>query len=216
MPNSAIMGGNGASHAVFSPQVGPPGSAPHQLDSFGSFPPTNNVPGRFAAPREGVPPGHGGLAASSASRFNATKTLLIVDNVRLTRECLSHLLMTRLVDFEIISIADPQQLSQYSVWPDVVLLNSRGAHGKDGALLNEIGAIYAGSHRAPVLVLSENIEADANEATEAGMASLFPSSWGVELLVAAISLVVAGGQFRAPAIATNKSGHARKDSNGAR
>jgi len=172
------------------------------------------VPPNGGIKRESAPGAHASAASTSPSRSGATKTLLIVDSVRLTRECLMHLLVTELTDFEIVSIAEPQQAAQCPVWPDVVLLKARGHRSDNSNLLNDIETIYAGTHRAPVLLLSENGDAgEAAEMTESGVASLFPSSWGASLLIAAINLVVAGGQFRAPMGQGQRNAPARSEGN---
>lgn len=154
-------------------------------------------------------------AASAQSRSGPTKTLLIVDNVRLSRESLTHVLTSELADFEIVSVAEPTQASQCAVSPDVVLLNARGVRSEYGALLNDIATIHAGAHRTPVLLLADEGNAGgASEVTGAGIASLFPSNWGVALLIAAINLVVAGGQFHAPHAQVHKKLPAPPKGNG--
>ena len=135
------------------------------------------------------------LAGAPPTRSLATKALLLIDNVTLTRECLTHLLAAELKDFEIISVVHPQQAAACGISPDVVLLNARASHRFDGALLGDIALTASATYPSPVLLLSDG--GDAAEAAECGLAGLLPSSCGVPLLIAAINLVVAGGQFRA-------------------
>jgi DNA-binding NarL/FixJ family response regulator len=155
-------------------------------------------------------------ASPSASRATAAKALLLIDGVRLTRECLSHLLTAQLGDYEIISVAHAQQAGECSaIRPDVVLLNAGPARLTEGSLRDDIAAIFAATHDAPMLLLSEHGEAsEESQAAECGLVGLFPSTFGVPLLVAAIHLVAAGGQFHIPVTPTRRS-QTRLEGNGA-
>jgi DNA-binding NarL/FixJ family response regulator len=141
----------------------------------------------------------------------AAKALLLIDSVRLTRECLTYLLATELKDFKTISVVHPQQAADCRVSPDVVLLNTGASRRSDGALRDDIALIATATHQAPMLLLSDGEDAaDAAEAAEYGVAGLFPSSCGVPLLIAAINLVVAGGSFRVPRAVSSRSAPATK------
>jgi DNA-binding NarL/FixJ family response regulator len=135
---------------------------------------------------------------SSAS----AKTLVLIDSVRLTRECLSHLLQSQLPEYEITGFANENDARDFiALQPDVVLLNIRSARISDPALKENISAVVAATRRSPVLLLLDNIEAaEANQAAEVGLAGVFPSDCGAPLLIAAIHLVVAGGHFYAPTV----------------
>ena len=136
----------------------------------------------------------------------ASKALLLIDDMRLTRECLTYLLATELKDFETISVVHPQQAAECRVSPHVVLLHARATKRSDGALLNDIALIASATHQAPVLLLSDGEDAaEAAEAGEYGVAGAFPTSCGVPLLIAAINLVVAGGSFRVPRAVSSRS-----------
>ncbi len=150
-------------------------------------------------------------------RAQASKALLLVDGVRLTRECLSHLLSTQLPDFEIVSVPHARlAVEGNGGTPDVVLLNVGSARLADGPLLNEIATISSTTRRAPILLLSEHSEpSEEMRAAEFGMVGLFPLTFGVSLLVAAIHLVVAGGQFHIP-VASARSMPTRLEANGGR
>ncbi len=156
-------------------------------------------------------------ASPLTSRVNAAKSLLLIDSVRLTRECLSHLLMTQLADYEIVSVARAQQAGECGAFrPDVVLLNAGSARLTESSLLDDIAAIFAATRRAPTLLLSEHGEAsEESQAAEFGLVGLFPSTFGVSLLVAAIHLVAAGGQFHIPTTPMRHM-HSRLEGNGAR
>ncbi len=152
-----------------------------------------------------------------ASRAKATKVLLLIDSVRLTRECLSHLLATQLADYEIVSVAHAHQAAENAAFrPDVVLFNAGSARLAEAPLLNDIATIFAATRRAPMLLLSEHGEpSEESQAAEFGMVGLFPSTFGISLLIAAIHLVVAGGQFHIP-VSPARHAHSRLEGNGVR
>ena len=156
-------------------------------------------------------------ATSVSTRAQASKALLLVDSVRLTRECLSHLLSTHLPDFEIVSVPHAQLVTESnSGRPDVVLLNVGSMRVADGSLLDSVAAISASTRRAPMLLLTEHGEPSEDiQAADFGMVGLFPLTFGVSLLIAAIYLVVAGGQFHVP-VASARNGPARLEGDGGR
>jgi CheY-like chemotaxis protein len=149
--------------------------------------------------------------SDSSLRAASTKTLLLIDNVRLTRECLGHLLQSALTEYKIISLAHLDGASEpASLRADVVVMNVRSTRVGDNALRSEIVAVGAATHRAPILLLSDHAEADeARQAEEVGLAGVFPSNCSVPLLLAAIRLVVAGGQFYAPTVSPAQLGQLR-------
>ncbi len=149
-------------------------------------------------------------AAPLTGKAVTPNVLLLIDSARLTRECLSHLLATQLANFEIVSVAHAQQIAESGgVRPDVVLLNVGSARLADGPLHNDIATISARTRRAPMLLLSEHGEpSEEIQAAEYGMAGLFPLTFGLSLLIAAINLVVAGGQFRIPVSSERNTLHA--------
>ncbi len=140
------------------------------------------------------------FSSALRSRAATAKGLLLIDSVRLTRECLSHLLTAQLMDFEIISFAHVREAGECGAFrPEVALLNIGSARLADPLVLGDIAAILEATRRAPILLLSEHGEAaEESRAAEAGVAGLFPSTCSVSLLIAAIHLVAAGGQFHIP------------------
>jgi DNA-binding NarL/FixJ family response regulator len=158
-----------------------------------------------------------GADLSEPDRSSGRNVLLLLDSVRLTRECTSHLLAAHLANYEIVSLAHPHEIGDFGdLRPDAVLLNVRARRMADGAMLQDIIAILSATHHAPILLLSEYSDtAEASLAAEAGVAGLFPSNCGVALLIAAIQLVVAGGQFYAPTLLRPKGYRAREEGDAA-
>jgi DNA-binding NarL/FixJ family response regulator len=132
-----------------------------------------------------------------------TRTLLLIDDVRLRRECLFRLLSAELPDFDVLAFATTQPPETWAATsPDIVLANAPSGDSGDGL---PIGEIVAAANGAPVLLLTES-EGDhaAPAAEESGVAGRFPSACGTELLIAAIQLVLAGGRFQIPARPASK------------
>ncbi len=157
------------------------------------------------------------FSSALAVRAKTPKGLLLIDSVRLSRECLSHLLMAQLADFEIISLARAREAGDCGAFRAVVaLMNVGSARLTDPPVLDDIAAILKATRHAPMLLLSEHGEAaEESRAAEVGVAGLFPSTCSVSLLIAAIHLVAAGGQFHIPS-APARFMISRLEGNGAR
>jgi CheY-like chemotaxis protein len=121
-----------------------------------------------------------------------TRTLLLIDDVRLRRECLFHLLSAELPDFNVLAVAPAEPLETWTAAsPDVILVNAPASGPR------QTGEIVAAANGAPVLLLTES-GGDAQAADEPGIAGRFPTACGTSLLIAAIQLVLAGGRFQIP------------------
>lgn len=132
------------------------------------------------------------------------RTLLLIDDVRLRRECLFHLLSAELPDFDVLAFATSQPPETWAAAsPDVVLASASSSDSDDGL---PIGEIVAAANGAPLLLLTESESGDAAPAADVpGVAGRFPTACGTELLIAAIQLVLAGGRFQIPARAAGKT-----------
>ena len=144
--------------------------------------------------------GTGGDARRDAERtdgpfeFQRTRTLLLIDDLRLRRECLFHLLSAELPELEVAAVASS---SPFEKWlarsPDIILVTARGDERQ------KIGEIVAASKSVPVLLLVESeSDEDWRTANEPAVAGRFPTAHGSALLIAAIQLVLAGGRFQIP------------------
>ena len=133
-----------------------------------------------------------------------SRTLLLIDDVRLRRECLFHLLSAELPDFDVLAFATSQPPETWAAAsPDVVLASASSSDSDDGL---PIGEIVAAANGAPLLLLTESESGDAAPAADVpGVAGRFPTACGTELLIAAIQLVLAGGRFQIPARAAGKT-----------
>ena len=133
-----------------------------------------------------------------------TRTLLLIDDVRLRRECLFHLLSAELPDFDVLAFATTQPPETWAAASvDIVLVSAASSNSGDGPPISEI---VAAANGAPVLLLSESESDDnARTADEPGVAGRFPTACGSDLLIAAIQLVLAGGRFHIPGRAAVKA-----------
>jgi hypothetical protein len=133
-----------------------------------------------------------------------TRTLLLIDDVRLRRECLFHLLSAALPDFDVLAFATTQPPETWAAAsPDIVLAREPPGHSAGGPPISEI---VAAANGAPVLLLTESEGDDgAPAAHEPGVAGRFPAACGSDLLIAAIQLVLAGGRFQIPSHAAVKA-----------
>jgi DNA-binding NarL/FixJ family response regulator len=123
--------------------------------------------------------------------------LLLIDDVRLRRECLFHLLSAELPDFEVLTFATKQPPETWAAASVDIVVANESSSDSGGRL--PIGEIVAAANGAPVLLLTESEgDDDAPLADEPGVAGRFPSACGTELLIAAIQLVLAGGRFQIP------------------
>jgi len=133
-----------------------------------------------------------------------SRTLLLIDDVRLRRECLFHLLSAELPDFDVLAFATtwpPETWAAAS--PDVVLASAPSNITADGLPIREI---VVAANGAPVLLLTESEgDDDARAVDEPGVAGRFPAACGSDLLIAAIQLVLAGGRFQIPVRAAGKT-----------
>jgi DNA-binding NarL/FixJ family response regulator len=189
------------------------------LQSATTVGPTAVGPGWFEGSKAGVARDKSVASAESPepNRSAGHNLLLLVDSVRLTRECTSHLLAMHLANYEIVSIAHVHEVEDLGdLRPDVALFNVRSRRIVDDALLQDIVAILSATNHAPILLLSEySNPAEASLAVEVGVAGLFPTNCGVALLIAAIQLVAAGGQFFAPTFGRPKGYRAHEEGDAA-
>ena len=123
------------------------------------------------------------------------RALLLIDDVRLRRECLVYLLSAELPDFDVIGVATTQPFESWSATAPHIVLVSAPAIGADGR--SRLGEIVAAANGAPVLLLTDAENGDDTAAaSELGVVGQFPSTCGAAVLIAAIRLALAGGRFQ--------------------
>lgn len=122
-------------------------------------------------------------------------TALFLDDLRLTRDCLTEIIQDHCPDMHILGLrpADysPEALSANVA---IIIFNLNGAIIKEAAGLLRVETKDAVS--PPVLFISDRVRrSEAMEAVECGAMGLVPSDARIDLLIAAIRLVVAGGSY---------------------
>jgi DNA-binding NarL/FixJ family response regulator len=132
-------------------------------------------------------------------------TVLLIDATTLTRESLCRLLHEGARDFAVLGVADCGEATMAAAGPadrpDAVLLNIKAAYIADRAVMDDVAVLAERMSGAPIIVLSERDDAlAALNAIQLGLRGYFPATLGVELLIAAIRLVIAGGSFVPPAV----------------
>eukprot|EP01042_Synura_sphagnicola_P001604 gene1604-1865_t len=146
-----------------------------------------------------------GLALSKAGRT----TLLLIEEVRLMRECMASLLRMRCPEIEVHACEHwLGNFDEDQTHPNMILLdlhhNSIDAftHGDQAHLLHER------FRSTPILAISDRDEAkEALVAIDMGLAGFFPMNCSAELLIAAIRLVIAGGRFIPPGMLSEYAFH---------
>jgi len=167
---------------------------------------------RTPLPQTPTPNRRDGDAAAArrddGAELQIRRSLLLIDDVRLRRECLLHLLSAELPDFDVAAATTTQSVES---WPDAapdIILVSEPAVGDDGR--SRIGEIIAAANGAPVLLLTDSASNEA-AASGPGVVGQFPSACGAAVLIAAIQLALAGGRFqisaRPEAAAASRRGH---------
>jgi CheY-like chemotaxis protein len=122
------------------------------------------------------------------------KTVLLIDDVRLRRECLTQLLSAELPSFDVVAVgrARPWEARRAGALDLVLIISSPLGEPP----IDEIVASVSG---ASLLLLSESESAlSAETAAQFGVAGSLPANCGAPLLIAAIQLVLAGGRVHIP------------------
>jgi DNA-binding NarL/FixJ family response regulator len=128
---------------------------------------------------------------------NQKQRVLLVDRVRLSRDCLAQLIQNLCPDLA-LSVAPSAHAALDSASsappPDALILNAHGADLSNPDLLKEIDAIRP--YSIPIVVIVERVDsAQIEEAEKSALFGVFPAYESIKLLVAAIRLVLAGGRF---------------------
>jgi DNA-binding NarL/FixJ family response regulator len=126
--------------------------------------------------------------------------VLVLDDRQLMRESLSLSLRERAAGLRIEGADGLLESPERDPRPSVILLNLGGSSLAEPAVAARVSTCVG--LEAPVIAISER--EDMSEALAAvarhGLRGYFPASLNIDLLVAAIRLVLAGGIFVAPAV----------------
>jgi DNA-binding NarL/FixJ family response regulator len=124
--------------------------------------------------------------------------LVIIERHMLTRTCILSILKRELSGFEIIEMATMSDLNRAS-GRDIrlVALNMGDKSITDPAIEDDLAVLAESFPHVPVALLSSrDDEATASSAMRRGVRGFFPTSIPVEVAIAGLRLVLAGGVYR--------------------
>jgi len=148
----------------------------------------------------------------SASRSLRSPVIVMIDHNVLARTCLLKILKRELVGFDIVETASTNDLSWLS-GRDVrlIMLNIEDKQITDPSIEESLSIVAECCPNAYVALLSNrDDEATAAAAMQRGVRGFFPTSIAVEVAVAGLRLVLAGGAYRPlPIIGHHEASQAR-------
>jgi DNA-binding NarL/FixJ family response regulator len=157
------------------------------------------------------------LAADPLSGSHKLPVIVIVNDQVLPRSCIVNILKRELAGFEIAEMATMDDLNGLS-GRDVrlVAFNMGDAEIADRSVEDRLALIEELCPNAHVTLLSDrDDEATATAAMQRGIRGFLPSSIPVEVAVAGLRLVLAGGVYRPlPIVKQNGSRSPRSDADG--
>ncbi len=134
------------------------------------------------------------LSVGARKILRSPHRILLVDPSPISRECLAYTLQSRVKDLVIEGVARCGDASMQD--PDAVLIDIKGATAGEHEASKEIAAIRNRYGHARILVLSNLIDASAAVTSiRNGADGYVPTSLSLDILVAALGLVLAGGIF---------------------
>ena len=139
-------------------------------------------------------------AGQGPTKHDGTATVVVLDDVRLTRECLVEIMQERCPDLRVVGTAAAHLVNtaQDSA-PALIIINLHLERISSARARYKLAASGAGSGRPLLICISERNDcSEAVDAMELGLAGLVLSHTNVELLIAAIRLVIAGGRYFPP------------------
>ena len=148
----------------------------------------------------------------SASRLLRSPVIVMIDHNVLARTCLLKILKRELVGFDIVETASTNDLSWLS-GRDVrlIMLNIEDKQITDPSIEESLSIVAECCPNAYVALLSNrDDEATAAAAMQRGVRGFVPTSIAVEVAVAGLRLVLAGGAYRPlPIIGHHEASQAR-------
>ena len=139
----------------------------------------------------------GGLADPLIADRGVRRTarrILLIDLSPISRECLTYTLGARAKDIAIEGVAQSRDSSMEH--PDAILFNIKSARTDEPGPSEAISAIRKRYASARIIILSDLIEASAAmTAIRSGADGYAPTSLSLDILVAVLGLVLAGGIF---------------------
>ena len=146
-----------------------------------------------------------GDSAELAHGSHKSPVLVIIERHVLTRTCILSILKRVLAGFEIIEMATTRDLDRLS-GRDVRLisLNAGSMPINERSIEDDLAVLAESFPQVPIVLLSNREdEATVSAAMRRGVRGFFPTSITVEVAIAGLRLVLAGGVYRPLPIDTN-------------
>ncbi|MBD9374400.1 response regulator transcription factor [Rhizobium sp. ARZ01] len=126
------------------------------------------------------------------------RSLLIIDNRALDRECLAQCISAHKVEMDVVAFGSVEEWKRkrhdYPP-PAAILLNVGGRKVAEATVTEEIKKLST-EFEAPIIVLADNDDlAQIMKALECGAKGYIPSSVSIDVCIEAIALSLAGGIF---------------------
>ncbi len=125
----------------------------------------------------------------------ASSVILLLDDLRLTRDCLREAIQDLSADMIVLSSPTADYAPEAITAPvAIIVFNLHGLAVSEAARLLRLDARRSAA--SPVLFISSRDQrGETMEAVECGAMGLVPADARIELLIAAIRLVIAGGSY---------------------
>jgi hypothetical protein len=143
------------------------------------------------APDDRRPPS----APQANGHAGAARCVLFLDNQRLTRDCLSEVIREQCPDLHVMGLR-PLDFDERPASADIALIIVHLHDAPLSAVTRLAQADLAQARTPPILVITDRDESAASiEAMQRAIAGLVRSDASINLLLAAIRLVIAGGRY---------------------
>ena len=155
--------------------------------------------GAFIAPAGSLAAGphRGGRAGTAEDRPGRRQeggmrpriSVLLVDPMRLMRDCMTQLLQSGAADIDVHSVASLENATAGPEGPDIILINAMPKEAFLATVEQHVAQLWPG---VPVLVIyDEDGTLPQGELIRNGTAGVFPASLGVTVLIATIRVILA-------------------------
>lgn len=151
--------------------------------------------------------GHDQAALAAFAPSQNLRRLLFLDDLRLTRECLAETIQDHCPDMEVVGAAPADYQMQASRAP-LALIIFNLHHAPIHAAVAALRPPAAQALPPTLFITTRDERSEALQAMQHGVAGLVRADARIELLIAAIRLVIAGGRYFPANILTSLMGKA--------
>jgi DNA-binding NarL/FixJ family response regulator len=140
------------------------------------------------------------MPGSRETRAVSAIVLLLIDEAGLFRDSLVEMLRVSAADFRILCVDRSFELASGAIEkPDIVLLDIGRRSLVDDGVRSDVRLTREAFPQSRIMVMCEQeSQAEALEALRFGLSGYFPGSLGLDMLIAGVRLIAAGGIFLPP------------------